>query len=487
MIIPLGHDQLTLRRWPIVSFTIIGLCVAAFVASAFGPQPDEKVAQERLRAALTYYLEHPHLTADPRLRGTLELAIAAQEPAAQDEIRERLNAPPEPPSPLDQNRQQRLDQLTDAWLAALQVGPLWDFGLVPARFSADRLLTHLFIHVGFLHLLFNMLFLYLSGPSLEDVWGRPIFAFFYLAAGVASAGCFVALYPDLSIPLVGASGAIAGLMGAFFVRFPRAEIRLFYVWMLRVGTTTIPAWVALLLWVCGELVSAYVMDRLAPGTGGAGVAHWGHVAGFAFGAAFAVGVRAVGLEERVDPGASREDRVWRQANRALERDDTDEAWRALREQMLHHPSDDDAALAYWNLAQQLGRSREAAPVLLRLIRRELERSAQESALRQWDELKEHVPDVVPPVDLAVKLAACIVARGCKHEAANLLRDALRRVDATTAPQVLADLALTAAVVDCALAAEAAARALTHPALPRDARVVLERLAGDTSNERAPAR
>src|SRR4029079_786582 len=130
----------------------------------------------------------------------------------------------------------------------------------------SRLLTHLFIHVDVMHLLFNMLFLYLTGPSLEDVWGRTAFALFYVLGGGVSAAGFVALYPKLGIPLVGASGAIAACMGAFFVRFPRADIRLFYVWMLRVGTTTMPAWVALLLWVVGELFSAFVADRLAPGT-----------------------------------------------------------------------------------------------------------------------------------------------------------------------------------------------------------------------------
>lgn len=486
MIIPLGHDELTLRRWPVVSFAIMSLCALAYGASVLGPQPDSEEVQQRLKAALTYYVDHPHLEADPRLRGSLELAIAAQEPAHQEKIRASLSVPAEPPSPLDEVRQRKLDELTTVWLDAVHVGPSWRFGLVPAGFTADRFLTHLFVHVGLLHLLFNLLFFYLAGPSLEDVWGRPAFALFYLGAGVASAGFFVARYPDLSIPLVGASGAIAGVLGAFFVRYPHAQIRVAYLLMFRPGTTTVPAWVALLVWVVGELVSAYLKDYLAPGTGGAGVAHWGHISGFAFGIAFALGARAVGLEERVTARLAREDALWTRADRALARDDTDEAWRVLRERMLRHPADDDTAHAYWNLAARLGRSREAAPVMLRLIRGELTRDQPESALRQWDELKERVPDAMPAVDLAVKLASCILARGSKREAADLLRDALRRVDATTAPQVLADLAMTAAEADGALAIEAASRALAHPALPRDARSVLERLANGAPAEAAVA-
>lgn len=488
MIIPLAHDQLTLRRWPIVSFAIIGLCWAAFIAGGlFGAHPDPKVVEKEFDTAVDYYLDHPYLETDPRLREAVAHLIARQEPGEQHELLQRLQTPHGPRTALDDTRQQRLDELTKAWIATSQVGPLWDYGLIPARPMASRFLTSLFIHAGFLHILFNMLFLYLSGPSLEDVWGRPIFAGFYLAAGVASALCFVGLYPQLAIPLVGASGAIAGLMGAFFVRYPTAQIRIFYMWMLRVGTTTIPAWFALLFWVLGELFSAYLTDQLAPGSGGAGVAHWGHVSGFAFGAVFALGARAVGLEERVEPGVCGENRVWRQANRALERDDPREAWRLLREQTLRDPADVDAALAYWNVAEQLGRSREAAPVVLRLIRSELQRDDPEAALRLWDELKERVPDAVLAVDLAVKLAEQMLARQSRAEAADLLRDAFRHVDAATSPQILADLALTAVAADEVLAAEAATRALAHPGLPRAARAELERLVGGAPVERVAAR
>ncbi|HEY2386432.1 MAG TPA: rhomboid family intramembrane serine protease [Candidatus Binatia bacterium] len=478
MFIPIGHDQLTLRRLPVVCFAIMALCVLVFIAGSLEPRPDPKDVREKLHAALTYLVEHPYLEANPRLRQVLDWTVAEQDPEDQQRIRDRLGATHDHEPALDTERQGHLDELTDAWIAAQQVGQTWRLGLVPARFEPSRLLTHLFVHLEVLHLLFNMLFLYLSGPSLEDVWGRPMFALFYLLAGTVSAGAFVALYPQVGVPLVGASGAIAACMGAFFVRFPRADIRLFYVWMLRVGTTTMPAWVALLLWVVGELFSAFVTDQMAPGTGGAGVAHWGHIAGFAFGVVFALGARAVGLEERVDAQAVGDDRSWNAANRALASGRSEDAWRLLRERLVQHPSDDDAVMAYWSLAEQLGRSREAAPAMLRLVRGALERGDQETALRQWDEVKERCPDVAPSIDLAVRLAAAVLERGSRPEAIDLLRGALGRVDAATPAQVLADLATVAAYADAALAGEAAARALRHPALPREARAALERLAAD---------
>lgn len=135
MFIPLGHDQLTLRRVPVVCFTIMALCVVVHMAGMIGSRPNEEEANEKLRAAVTYYVEHPSLDANPRLRPMLDLAIAAQDPQERQAIRERLDAPRESASLLDADRQRRLDELTNEWLATMEVGPVWRFGLVPASFD----------------------------------------------------------------------------------------------------------------------------------------------------------------------------------------------------------------------------------------------------------------------------------------------------------------------------------------------------------------
>ena len=148
----------------------------------------------------------------------------------------------------------------------------------------STLITYQFLHGGFLHLFGNLFFLFLAGPFIEDVWGRPVFAAFYLTAGALSALMFALRYPELDEPLIGASGAVAGVMGAFLVRYWKTRIRFLYFFIpFRPGTFTAPAWLMLPLWFARELVFAQAWDVASPGTGGGGVAHWAHVWGFAFG------------------------------------------------------------------------------------------------------------------------------------------------------------------------------------------------------------
>src|SRR5207247_9669974 len=117
-----------------------------------------------------------------------------------------------------------LERLSAKISDAAVTDPLQRWGLVPARIRPDALITHMFLHAGWLHLLGNLFILYLAGPYIEDVWGRPLFAGFYLVSGLVAALAFVLRYPGLDQPLVGASGAIAGVMGAFLVRYGRPEI-----------------------------------------------------------------------------------------------------------------------------------------------------------------------------------------------------------------------------------------------------------------------
>ena len=128
----------------------------------------------------------------------------------------------------------------------------------------------MFLHGGWLHLFGNLLLLFLTGPFIEDRWGRPAFLAFYLAAGLAAAGLFVARFPELSLPLIGASGAIAGCMGAFLVRFFRTRMQYFYWFGIFVGTFSAPAWLMLPLWFGNELLMARVSEAVAP-LGGSGV------------------------------------------------------------------------------------------------------------------------------------------------------------------------------------------------------------------------
>jgi membrane associated rhomboid family serine protease len=142
------------------------------------------------------------------------------------------------------------------------------------------LLTSAFVHGGWLHLIGNMLFLVLAGSPLEDRWGRPAFLGFYLAGAAVSALVFDALHAGDPVLLVGASGAIAAVMGAFLLFFARAKIRLWY-WMVRSsGTFELAAYYALPLWLLDQVVMGQI-------GGGGAVAYNAHIGGFAFGVAAA--------------------------------------------------------------------------------------------------------------------------------------------------------------------------------------------------------
>lgn len=469
MFIPVGHDIDGLRRWPIVTFAIIAICTLVFVGTR-GSEGNPELIVERFQAAAEYYFEHPELDAHPLLRRWIDGAIDAEAPEVQDELRKHLDADEES-TPLQDVRQAKLDELTAAWLAALRDGSAGRLGLIPSEVVPERWLTHMFVHGDVLHLAFNMLFLYLSAPLIEDVWGRPFFAVFYVAAGLVSAWLFVQQYPDLAIPLIGASGAVAGVLGAMLVRHPQTRIRILWLWGFVVRRLTVPAWVVLPIWGGAELAWAYVMDSVSPGSGGGGVAHWVHVHGFVFGVLVAGAVQVLGLERVLAPKTDGEadHAVLRAVERALARDRREEAWQLLVAYVARTPGDHDAALVYWDLAKTLGRARAAAPVLVRVLRSELAAGDEAAALAHWDDLRAQVPDVRLETELAARVASALGAIGHVPEAGDLVRDALARVDVATPPAALVALVEAARFADASVASAVAARALAHPGLPLDVR------------------
>lgn len=162
---------------------------------------------------------------------------------------------------------------------------LWtELALYPAAVAQGELLwgllTHMFLHAGLLHLAGNMLFLWIFGDNLEDQFGRLGFLLFYLACGLAAAAAQIAAEPDPGVPMVGASGAIAGVMGGYLLLFPRARVDVLVIVVVLVRVVTLPAWLMLGVWFLLQLASGYAMAGVGPG-----VAYWAHAGGFAAGVA----------------------------------------------------------------------------------------------------------------------------------------------------------------------------------------------------------
>ncbi|WP_134679495.1 rhomboid family intramembrane serine protease [Paracoccus ravus] len=176
--------------------------------------------------------------------------------------------------------------LTDPMLGGMT--ELWDrLALYPAAVMHGEhewgFLTHMFLHAGLIHLGGNMLFLWVFGDNLEDQMGHIGFLIYYLACGFAAAAGQVWAAQESTIPMVGASGAIAGVMGGYLLLFPKAKVDVIAIIIIIIKRFTIPAWVLLLAWFGLQLFStAMGQDD--------GVAYMAHAAGFIGGILLAVPV-----------------------------------------------------------------------------------------------------------------------------------------------------------------------------------------------------
>jgi membrane associated rhomboid family serine protease len=180
------------------------------------------------------------------------------------------------------------------------MGGRWVCVTDPGR-QVTNLFTSMFLHGSWMHLLGNMWFLWLFGNNVEDSMTRPRFLAFYLLSGLGAAGLQVLLQPDSIIPMVGASGAISGVMGAYLVLYPR--VRVFTLVPLGFFMTSIalPAWVMLIYWMLLQVLGGFT--RIGSQEGG--VAFWAHIGGFL------AGVILIKLFERPDRVRSHTAHEWR--------------------------------------------------------------------------------------------------------------------------------------------------------------------------------
>jgi membrane associated rhomboid family serine protease len=169
---------------------------------------------------------------------------------------------------------------------------LYGYGMIPAELFGlwhpprvyqvvppwATLLTSMFLHGGWFHLIGNMIFLWIFGNNIEDVLGRARYILFYLCCGVAAALTQAFSNYGGHVPMVGASGAIAGVLGAYLLLYPNANVHVFVWIVIFFRIVNIPAWILLGLWFAMQLVSG-----LARTPGSPGVAFWAHVGGFVTG------------------------------------------------------------------------------------------------------------------------------------------------------------------------------------------------------------
>lgn len=186
------------------------------------------------------------------------------------------------------------------FLLQISLGPqagqaaVYSFGMIPARIFGEAQLspelaivpawttifTSMFMHGGFLHLLGNMLFLWIFGDNVEDSMGHLRFLLFYLVTGLAAAMTQGLLSPESTVPMIGASGAVSGVLGAYLLLHPQATVRVLIFLGFYVTVVHMPAMLTLGIWFLGQLFSAAATPAGQPG-----IAFWAHVGGFVAGMA----------------------------------------------------------------------------------------------------------------------------------------------------------------------------------------------------------
>ncbi|MFZ4734998.1 MAG: rhomboid family intramembrane serine protease [Bradymonadia bacterium] len=264
LLVPLGHDREVYDR-PYVTWAVAAVCALVLVVQSVSE--DRRVA--RIDAHLTDL--DTHITRVKEANVGAEF-VETLDPWTQEWVVEGLTV-------VDGPGDTRVEEIVASVDDEVRRQPFRKYGLVPARVRPTSLVSHAFLHGDWLHLLGNGIFLLVVGGLLECFWRRSAYIGLFLGAAIGGGVLHVLTHAGSSIPLVGASGAISGLMAAFVVGFGSANIHLgYFVWVLRVfaGSFWVPAYVFFPAWIGLDVLRWWL-------GGDSGVSYAAHIGGFAVG------------------------------------------------------------------------------------------------------------------------------------------------------------------------------------------------------------
>ena len=405
-IIPLSHESGEVQRLPYISIGIIILNVLLYIITAFTTPDSGQSSSEQESKLIRYILAHPDMDIpEETLR---KLPAGPQSLIRQMKEGKSLTNPgaeldpgsEEPESPRTESAE--LKEL-DTYIAALGQADSEDFykkyGYIPSQGRVFTLFSSMFIHAGIFHLLFNMFFLYLTGCKLEDLWGRIVYPIFYLLGGIAATLTHTLMFPQSQIPLVGASGAVAALMGAFMIRLYKTRIYFFYLLIMgfkpRRGTFMAPAYLMIPLWLLQQ-----IWEALTSGNTGGGVAFWAHIGGFMFGAAVAALFKFTRFEEKfIAPAIERKtnlvDEFFSSGSKKLRENDVDGAVADLRKAARNDPDNAVIRIELSKAYHRQGKSKEAFSEFHRAMSLYIKQDDMESAVNDYLEMHSKFPQTMP--------------------------------------------------------------------------------------------
>ena len=435
LLLPIGHDRQVTKRLPLITLLLISANIVVFIYTETIGSRQSAHKSLALKSLIEFAESHPEVKLGAQAReridrmSDLELdemeAYVQQDrliKALQGKSNETINAVSLGDHVVLEQESKRLSM---AFVAAYDDYYGYKFGFIPA-FHKSSLLNYvscMFLHGGFLHLFGNMLFLFLAGIAMEDAWGRTFYGLFYLAAGVAATATHAFTAPDSKIYLVGASGAIAGLMGAFMVRYFKTRIKFFYFVIFKAGTFKAPAYVMMPLWIALELKDTFLFASSDQG----GVAFWAHIGGFFFGAVVGAFLYYSGIEKFLTPknigraASFGTGNAIHEAVSHMKDGESEEAVRKLKQRIEAVPNDDKACLALAKVYGELGQRQAEIASYIRLIRMLLQKNQVNEALQAYSSVLEtSQPDETPlrlPLRDWLVLSRHLAERGMPREAA----------------------------------------------------------------------
>lgn len=478
MLLPLPETTSPAPFRPWATYGLLALCVLIFVPVQVAHHANLRHGLHRLEQAVAYHAEHPYLRLDSRLDKLLgrTAGSTAAPPGAQGA------GTPGKGADFRYLEQAELDGLTRGGLDTLGRLPYARWGVVPARLSILGLVGHLFLHANWLPLLGNLLVVWLAGSYLEARWSAPLLLGCFLLSGLLGAVAFVLRYPGFPTPLIGASAAAAGVIGAFAVTFSKEKISLGYGWNpFPRETLRLPALLLLGVWLLREGLALVSPDVLVPTGGAAAVVYWNHLPGFAAGALAAMALRTETLAARMGvtvpraplvrpPSAGTQALAFAREARGQSRGDA--AWQALRAAAQAEPGNAQVVDALWEMAVECGREEEAAAAVVRLVKQLACPNTAAEAYRRWCRLLERAPDTPVPLATDLRLAQALRGVGQDREAEQVLGAAAARVEPRERPDTLAQLAQTLRGGE---QQRIARLALAHPGLSPAHRLALQSL------------
>jgi membrane associated rhomboid family serine protease len=463
-------------KLPLLSLGLVCVLLASFPVFHIGYSALRASVQADFKEAVGFAIRNPTVQIPPRLLPVIQAVLPNFDSNETFAFLKKSR---------DENaRQKEFEGVVTRAFEQLDSHPFRTLGVVPATPRIAGFAAHSFVHVGWVQLLGAVLLLMLAGPLLESLWGRSAFAALIAASGLASAGAFCLVHAGADRALLGAGGAVSGVVAAALVRFAREKVDLLR-WLSPLKSVELiaPGWILAVLWIAYEGAMRLTVPGAFPGGVDTAVGYTAHVAGALLGGAFAFGAIRLELEKRLGkeppPTVERIREVERfdlqRVSSARARGDSDVAFEMLLAESRRSARNRDAVTTLWEMAIERGEAEVATPAMLQLVREEIRRGAEDVGVSHWRELTQHQPEIRVELPALLKLIPYIRRIDGESAAVLALQQAMDCSEDGPSSREAAEIARLAADLEAGIARAAAERALADETLAEARRTDMESL------------